>query len=340
MNKKDPDKIIIRMPNWIGDFVMATPLLTDLRKKFPNAEITAMCKEPLSELLKEDKDIDEVFSFTKLKSQFERKKQKRSIILKLKEGQYDLGVLTTNSFSSAWWFFKGNVQNRIGFAKDFRSFLLNKKIPFSKEVHLVETYKNLLTPLGIEVSDTLPRIFITEKEKIFAKELLSQRGVEDKDKVIGIHAGASYGPAKRWPDEKIFNLSKKLLETPSVKIVFVGDSSVTPLAKTLVRKLGDKIIDLTGTTSLRSLCSLISLFDVFVTNDSGPMHIAAALKVPLVAIFGSTSPTHTGPYKHGNVIYKNVACSPCYKRVCPIDFPCMKKIEVDRVYQTIKTLLK
>lgn len=336
----NPKKILIRMPNWIGDLVMATPLLTDLRKKFPDASITAMCKEPLSDLLKEDADIDELFSFKKPKSSFLHKERRRNIIQKLREGNYDLGILTTNSFSSVWWFYEGDVKNRIGFSKGIKTLLLNKRVPLPpNDEHLVETYKRLLTPLGISASKTLPRIYLKETEIDSARELLKQRNADKSCKLVGIHAGASYGPAKRWPEENFFQLAKILLLDPEMRVVFVGDEQVTPFAKKVARALGDKIIDLTGTTSLRGLCSLIKLCDVFVTNDSGPMHIAAALQVPLVALFGSTSPVKTGPYKHGETIFKNVACAPCFKRVCPINFPCMKKIGIDEVYEKIISLI-
>lgn len=336
-----PDKIIVRMPNWIGDLVMATPILTDLKNRFPRSEITVMCESPLCDLLKEDKDVDEIFSFTRERSRFLRRKEKRNIVAKLREGNYDLGILTTNSFSSAWWFWKGGVKNRIGFSKHFRRFLLNHTIPYPKEEqHQVVTYKQLIFPLGVPVSDTLPRLFLKDEEIACAKELLEQRGVTPDSKIIALSPGAAYGPAKRWPDEKFFRLTKSLLEIPHVNVVFLGDETVTPLAKSISRTLGDKVIDLTAATSLRMLCSLIKITDVFLTNDSGPMHIAAALKVPMIALFGSTSPKRTRPYMHGEVIYRKESCSPCYKRECPIDFPCMKKITVEEVYQKIQSLLQ
>lgn len=332
-----PKKIIVRMPNWIGDLVMATPILSDLRKKFPEAEITVMCQKPLSELLQEDPDINEIFAFEKLPCAFLRKVERRDVISRIREGKYDLGLLLTNSFSSAWWFYRGQVENRVGFSGHFRSLLLNNTPDLPKDIHQVEAYKHLLKPLGIPVSTTLPRIFLKDEEVKEAKELLEQRGAS-KHKVIGISPGAAFGPSKRWPEENFFALVEKLSKDPSLRIVIVGDSSVTPFAKKIVRAF-DSVIDLTGTTSLRMLCSIISLCDLFLTNDSGPMHIAAALKVPLIALFGSTSPQKTGPYKHGEILYKNVSCSPCFKRVCPIDFPCMKKITVKEVYQKVCSAL-
>lgn len=330
---EDPKKIIIRMPNWIGDLIMATPILTDLRDKYKNAEITVMCQKPLSELLQEDPSINEIFAFEKIPNAFLRKIERRDLIFRLREGNYDLGILLTNSFSSSWWFYRGGVKFRLGFPGHFRSYLLNSSPTPPENTHQVEVYKKLLESLGIPISNTLPRIFLRKEELNDAKTLLEQRGATNH-KLIGISPGAAFGPSKRWPEENFLALAKKLSSDPNVRVVFVGDSSVTPFAKKVVREL-DSVIDLTGATSLRMLCAIISLCDLFLTNDSGPMHIAAALKVPLIALFGSTSPEKTGPYKHGEVLYKKVSCSPCFKRVCPIDFPCMKKISVDEVYEKI-----
>jgi len=113
------ENILVRMPNWIGDLVMATPVLSDLRRSFPKASITAMCRSPIADLLKEDKSIDELFCFTKPLNDFVRR-QERDIISKIQAGKYDTGILLTNSFSSAWWFWQGKVKRRIGYSAHFR----------------------------------------------------------------------------------------------------------------------------------------------------------------------------------------------------------------------------
>lgn len=340
----EPKNIIVRMPNWIGDLVMSTVVLTDLRKRFPSAEITAMCKTPLSELLKEDQDINELFSFSRPKNRFLKRKERRDIIGKLRQGGYDLGILLTNSFSSAYLFWEGNVKNRVGFKGSFRSFFLDYPITVPKnkyEQHTILTYKALLEPLGITKSHSTPRLFLTDDEIQFAKELLHQRGFNERNTLIGIHPGAAYGSAKRWPKERFFQLAKKLIEQKDLYVVFVGDDSVSHFVKEISRALGKNIIDLTGATSLRTLCSIIKQCTLFLTNDSGPMHIASAFHIPLVALFGSTSKVMTGPYnKNSEVIDKEVSCSPCFKRECPIDFRCMMNITVDEVYEKIMKLLK
>lgn len=336
-----PSKIIIRMPNWIGDMVMATPILTDVRKAFPESHITAMCRGPIGDLLREDHDIDELFCFSKVSS-FGRRSEQRDIIEKLRRGKYDLGILLTHSFSSAWLFWQGRVMRRLGYKGNGRGFLLTDKMRLPKNVdvqHLVETYKMLLSPLGIPLSETKPRLFLTEKEIEDAKTLLQQLGISPQHQLVGINPGAAYGSAKCWLPDRFRKVTEKLLKNEDVRIIYFGDQASMPLVKEICQGL-PSVINLAGLTSLRELAALISLCTVLLTNDSGPMHIAAAVGTPLVALFGSTNEIVTGPYKTGKIIHKHVECSPCYRRVCPIDFKCMKQIETDEVYSEITQILK
>lgn len=324
--------IIVRMPNWIGDLVMATPVLVDLRKAFPDATITAMCRTPLCELLKEEKAIDELYCFTKPSNQFLRREDLRNIIAKVEDGKHDVGILLTNSFSSAWWFWQGKVKRRIGYAAHLRRLLLTDSVPYVKE-HQVLVYKRLLMTLNVPISDTAPRIIVTEKEVKESKELLYQRGYRDGKKIIGINPGAAYGSSKCWPADRFRALALKLLKETDATIVFFGDSST----KAICHGLPERVINLAGVTKLRELACLIKDCDMFVTNDSGPMHIAAAFGTPLVALFGSTDDMLTGPYGQSeSVINKRVECSPCFKRKCPIDFKCMNLISVDEVAEKVK----
>lgn len=335
-------RIIIRMPNWIGDLVMATPILADLRKTFKEAHITAMCKSPTSQLLEHDPHIDELFSFHKT-SGFRHHSEKRDIVQKIRDGKYDLGILLTNSFSSAWWFWQGGVKQRVGYRGQWRRFLLTQALPLPEKLttqHLVISYKMLLEPLQISLSDSKPTLYLENKEVDEAREHLAKKGVTKDHIIVGINPGAAYGSAKCWLPERFRDVTQKLLEDPSIIIVYFGDQNTTPLIKDICQNLPERVINLAGATSLRELASFIKLCDILLTNDSGPMHIAAALKTPLVALFGSTNEITTGPYKTGVVIHKHVACSPCYKRVCPIDFRCMKQIEVGEVLQKILEILR
>jgi heptosyltransferase-2 len=340
--KEIPKNVIVRMPNWVGDLVMATPILADLRLKYPKATITAMCQSNVAVLLKEDPNIDEIYSF-KRPSGWIHSHSHTEIIDYLHQGDYDLGVLLTNSFSSAWLFWKANVKNRIGYADHMRSLLLNKavKVPTNKESqHLVITYKELLAPLGIPISDNPPRLYISEEEDKAAKEHLKLLKISDKEIVIGINPGAAYGSAKCWLPDRFCMLTQRLIQSnPHVRVLYFGDNAGAPLVHQICKDLPESVTNLAGKTTLRELMALIQNCSVFLTNDSGPMHIAAALNTKLVALFGSTSSIKTGPYPQGVVVQKDVACAPCFKRVCPIDFRCMTKIEVDDVYNEIQKLI-
>jgi heptosyltransferase-2 len=337
----EPKNIIVRMPNWIGDLVMATPILSDLRKAYPQAHITAMCRSPICELLKENPEIDELFCFSKA-NRFGRRMERRNIIEKLRKGNYDLGILLTHSFSSAWWFWVGKVKNRLGYECNGRKFLLTQSLSFPQTIqtqHLVVTYKMLLEPLGISISDTPPHLYLTSKETQDARTLLRQQGIPDGAIIVGINPGATYGSAKCWLPERFREVTERLLEDKDIYIVYFGDQATTPLVKEICQGLSSRVINLAGETTLRELASLISHCDVLLTNDSGPMHIADAMGTPIVALFGSTSDVVTGPYRSGLLIHKHVECSPCYQRTCPIDFRCMKRIEADEVYEAVLKIL-
>lgn len=337
----EPRNLIVRMPNWIGDLVMATPVLADLKAEFPSARLTAMCRSPLSDLLLNDPSIDELFSFSKA-SGFERRKARRSVIDKLRAGGYDLGVLLTHSFSSAWWFWLGKVQNRIGYDCNVRKWLLTESLPFPKTLqnqHLVVTYKMLLAPLGIPLSDTPPCLYLNAEDVQVAQVLLLEHKVPKGVPLVGINPGATYGSAKCWLPERFREVTQKLLTHPDLHIVYFGDTSTMNLVREICASFPARVVNLAGQTSLKQLPPLISLCDVLLTNDSGPMHIADAVGTPLVALFGSTSEVITGPYQGATVIHKHVECSPCYERVCPIDFRCMKQIEVEEVYDAVRRTL-
>lgn len=339
-----PKNIIVRMPNWIGDAVMATPILADLRNHWKDAKITAMCQNPIGHVLLNDPNIDAIYNFNRPNGWI-HKLHRYDIIDSLQEGKYDLGVLLTNSFSSALWFMRGKVQNRVGFASGLRSLLLNKAVDFPKNKetqHQVITYKLLLQPLGIPLSLTPPKLYISPKEKEDAHQFLKLLGINlEKNIIVGINPGAAFGTAKCWPPERFESVTRQLLENPEVIVLYFGDASGTSLINDICKSLPpERVINLAGRTTLRELIALINSCSIILTNDSGPMHIAAALGVPLLALFGSTNEVKTGPYPQGKVIHKHVECSPCYKRICPIDFRCMKRISVDEVYTELKSMIE
>lgn len=336
MSINSPKNIIIRMPNWLGDAVMATPILQDLKIFWPQSSLQVLCHEGIHNLLQHNPYIDDFLVFSREKKR--KSEEKRRVLSLIRERSFDLGILVTRSFSSAWWFFRSGVRSRIGFQDHFRSPLLTTglAVPANEESeHQVITYKRLLEPLGIAQSLSVPELFVQKEELKAAKELLRQCGISDEHNVIGINPGAAFGSAKCWPEDRFIALTKALEKDPKNRVIYFADPSGKPLVDAICQKCSSNTVNLAAKTNLRTLIALISLSKVFVSNDSGPMHVAAALKTPLVAIFGSTNDVKTGPYGTATVIHKHVACSPCYRRTCPIDFRCMKSISCDDVLNAI-----
>jgi heptosyltransferase-2 len=337
---EDLQRFVVRMPNWLGDAVMATAALHDLKAHFPNSSITVAASHPIQELLLHDTAVDERIAFSRKAS--EKSKEKKRFTKLLQEKMYMAAILMTGSFSSAWQFFmaRKSFQKRIGFASHFRSLLLTDPIEEPpKGVHLVDCYKRLLQPLGIPISSTEPKLFVADYEKSEALDLLASHSISPRDRLIGINPGAAYGSAKCWPEESFRELTEKLLQNPAYKIVYFGDPGTKPVVDFITAGFPDRVVNLAAKTSLRQLIALIGCCSFFITNDSGPMHIAAALKRPLIALFGSTNEIKTGPYASmQHVIHKHVPCSPCYLRKCPIDFRCMRSITVDDVLREVSRL--
>jgi len=334
----------VRIPNWVGDVVMATPVFKLLKERFPNAKLTVMCQKNVYAVVQKDPHIDDFFAF-KRPSGWLHHKSHTEIVETIQTGEYDLGILLTNSFSSAWWFFRGNVKQRLGYKGHFRSLLLTQALPYPKNVesqHLVLTYQQLLEPLEIHpVQPEAPHLYLDQDEMNHAKETLRKFGYNFGESIlIGVNPGAAFGSAKCWLPERFREVTELLLRHPNLYVVYFGDPTGAPLVDQICHNAPERVINLAGKTSLRELIALINCCDMVLTNDSGPMHIAAALKKPLVALFGSTSDIKTGPYGGGKVIHKRVECSPCYKRVCPIDFRCMKKITVSEVCEELEGLFK
>ena len=333
-SKKQVQNIIVRMPNWLGDCVMASCIFKDIKNAYPNARITVMISSTLKSLIENDPHIDEVFSFTKPKSFLLQRQEHRDIVQTIKNGRYDLGLLLTNSFSSAWYFWQGDVKRRIGYSFFPRCLLLTDalKIPLQK-MHQVKLYKNLLSALDIPMSKSKPQLFVSKEEKNNLQEVLNSFGYVEGKKIVTINPGAAYGSAKCWLPDRFKLLAQKLAQK-DLFIVFVGDLKTDFLVRSICQDLPSNVINLSLKTNLSMLCALIERSDLLITNDSGPMHIGACFNTPLIALFGSTDVDKTGPYRENcSILNKKVPCSPCFKRTCPIDFPCMKLIEVDEVFK-------
>ncbi|GAB4535405.1 MAG: lipopolysaccharide heptosyltransferase II [Thermodesulfovibrionia bacterium] len=350
---KTIERILIRGVNWIGDSVLTLPAIRAIRKGFPDAHISILVKPWVSDIFKGNPHIDEIilYNISKLK-----------LIKGLRRRQFDMAILLQNAFDAGLIAWLSGIPERIGYRTDLRGPLLTKAIPVDSSIlkrHQVYYYLNLINSIGIETDDHQPYIHLMDDEREWARRLLNNSfNIEDgfplllTPPLIGLNPGATYGSSKRWLTERFAELIRRIVDELNGRVIIFGSPSEVRLVDEIIRELDtdnplpithytSRILNMAGRTTLRELIALISECDVFITNDSGPMHIASALSVPTVAIFGSTNPSTTSPFGEGNrVVYKGLPCSPCLKRECPEGhLRCMKDITVHDVFSALKEVI-
>jgi len=263
---------------------------------------------------------------------------------KIREYNFDAGLLLTNSFSSALLFFLAKIPQRWGYSRDNRGFLLTKGVPFKNQdesaSHQVNYYLNLISGLGFQISSPELILPLSPEEKDWPRKELSAAGYDPKKPLVILNPGAYYGPSKRWPASRFAKLASLLQKKNKAQIVIVGSAEEVELAESIASSMIKKPLNMAGKTNLRQLAELISLANLFITNDSGPMHITNALRVPLIAIFGPTDPRVTGPFHQpSTVIKKDAPCWPCSYRKCPFDHRCMMEIEPEEIFMASQNFL-
>jgi heptosyltransferase-2 len=332
-------KIIVRMPNWIGDAVMALPALESLKDNFPGAEISLAAREWTRGLFPPGSPGTAVLSLPDVRDLSGLKEANRM----LKALRFDVGLLLTNSFSSAFLFYTAGIPERWGYARDARGLLLTKKVAAKDSdgaLHQMDYYLNLISGLGLRPARRDISLRLTREETEKAERTLGEAGRDSRRPLVVINPGAHFGSAKRWPESRFLELANLFQKEASAEILLVGSEDESGLGEALASGMTRKPLNFVGKTTLRELMGLISLGRVCVTNDSGPMHIANALKVPVVAIFGPTDPASTGPFQQPSVVVKkDVPCWPCSYRKCPYDHRCMMKILPEEVFEAARAFL-
>ncbi len=339
-------KILIRGVNWIGDAVLTTPAIKAVHEAFPDAYIGLLVKPRVADIFKENPNINEIILYDE---KFNSIPGKLKLAGMLRARGFNSAILLQNAFDAALITWLSGIPERIGYRRDWRRFLLTKAVPVKKDIlkqHQVYYYLNLLKEsLNIEAKDTEPFIYLNKEEineaKILLKRSLNPTG---EAPLIGINPGAAYGSAKRWMPERFAELISRIINELNGKVVIFGSRSEAEIAKSLISHLSipaSNLLNMAGKTSLRQLSALISECDVMISNDSGPMHIASALLVPVVAVFGSTDMAITGPFGEGHkTISKNIPCSPCLERECPEGHvKCMTDITTDDIFSELQQIL-
>ncbi|MEW6162423.1 MAG: lipopolysaccharide heptosyltransferase II [Nitrospirota bacterium] len=343
MFHKSCKNLLVRGVNWIGDAVMTLPALKVLRKAIPEARISLLVKPWVSPIFEKDPNVDEIIIYD---AEYEGIIGKIKLSRMLRKKNFCAAVLFQNAFEAALITFLAGIKERVGYDRDGRGFLLTTAVSVPQDegkVHQINYYLNLLKQIGVKAEYSEPYIYLSLDERLSARKFLQDM----KRPIVGINPGATYGSAKRWFPERFAEVANWFIKDTNGSVVFFGGKSEVDISDEIFKKMNPELrtsnsmLSLTGKTSLRKLTSLISECDVFVTNDSGPLHIACAVGTPLVAIFGSTDPKLTGPVGYSNVVIPpDLSCSPCFERTCKSnDMRCMYAITSDDVYYGIKKLL-
>ena len=337
------NRLLIRSTNWIGDAVMTTPAVRAIRQNFPGARISLLAKPWVAPVFAHSPHVDEIIGFD---ANGRHKGFYGTIRLgrDLRTYGFDAAIFLQNAIEAALIAFLAGIPNRIGFDTDARRLLLTHPVRCTKaikSIHQTGYYLKMLEGAGLVTGSPSLELRVGAQDQHEAEQILSTHGITPGHRVVGLNPSATFGPAKQWLPERYAALGDRLNREHDAVILIFGGPSDRELGQTISRMMTAPAIDLSGRTSLGEAMALIDRCDGFVTNDSGLMHVAAALNTPLVAIFGSTNWTTTSPYSPtSRIVRVPIECSPCMQPVCPLGHHnCMKWVSVDMVFDAVKGLL-
>ena len=332
------NRILVRGVNWVGDTVLSYPAVQQLKTLFPHSHLAILVSNPLVDLWKTFPYVDEIIPFQKKKGMGSFRED-LNLSKSLRERKFDLSVILPRSFRSAFQIYMARIPIRIGYQDEGRSVFLTHGIHRTNEIlhfHRVQYFQKLVEPLGKVESILTSKIFLREEDRRWAEQLLKDSNLSDGRPLIGMNPSATYGLAKCWPPDRFGELGQRLCLKWEATLLLFGKEEERSVAEEILRTPGARGIDLTGQTNLLQLAALLERCRLLVTNDTGTMHVAAAVVTPVIALFGSTDHLVTGPWGEGHVVVKkDVPCSPCLKRVCSTDHRCMKLITVDEVEEAV-----
>jgi heptosyltransferase II len=321
-----PANILVRAPNWIGDAVMSTSFLAALPAQESGARVTVLAHQRAAPVFLHHPGVGRVITIG-------AKDPLWKTALGIRRERFDRAYILPLSLSSALIAWAAGIPERAGYDADCRGPLLTRRLRYDKagfrSRHLVEDYAALADAHG---QTKPPEVFLAGEEMRWAGEWLKGRGFTDAG-TVGFGPGAAYGPAKRWPMERWIELGRRLKQQGRRVLIF-GSFEESRLCKEIERNIGTTAVSLAGGTDLRQSAALIAQCRAFVTNDSGVMHLAAAVGTRVTALFGSTNPAWTGPWggRHA-VLTTKEPCSPCYARTCRYGhYNCLNKITVEDVW--------
>ncbi len=322
---------------------MSEPAISAVQRLFPGADITLLVKPAIAELFAHHPAIHRLLVYDD-QGRHAGLSGKWTLARVLRRHRFDLAILLQNAFEAGLLAFVAGIPRRYGYATDGRTLLLTDPVapaPREPSPHQVNYYWDLMKPFGAEGLPPDPRLVVTRQEELALAARLADVGIAPSDLLIGVNPGSTYGGAKRWiPDryaEAVNRLSERLesVRRTRIAVAILGARGEESLGRSIAQRIQAKSVVCSGQTTVRELMALAKRCQLLLTNDTGPMHIAAAFNVPTVAVFGPTDWRTTAPFggQFRLVRKKDVACAPCLLRECPIDHRCMTGVTVDDVYE-------
>jgi heptosyltransferase-2 len=325
-------RLLVRTPNWVGDAVLSLGALRDLRRhNFPGARLTVLAKPWVAPIYEAVAEVDAVIASVGVRAD-----------AKALRGGFDAAVLLPNSFAAAATVFLARIPERWGYATDGRGALLTRRARLSAALRgagEVYYYRAMLAGVGLEVSAS-PDCSLQCPEA-WSRQGAALLGTEAEGGWIGLNPGAFFGSAKRWIPARYAAAGDRLARESGGRVAIIGGAAERPLAEAIASAMQTPARVLTGSTTLADLVGVLAQLRLLVTNDSGPMHLAAALGVPVAAVFGPTDWRETAPRgESARVVREPVECAPCKLRECPIDHRCMRGVTVARVADEALALMQ
>lgn len=339
--------ILVSAPNWLGDTVMALPAIADVRRHFDGARLVVAARPAVADLFRLVPGVDDVVVLT-WKGRWWDRSALRADAVALGSIGADVAILLPNSFAAAWLVKRTAIPERWGYATDMRGRLLSRAVHRSRgSMHQGAYYQHLTSALGIPSGPLQPAVVVPRRAVDAARRLLLERGWDGERPFAVLAPGAAYGTAKRWIPSQVALLATDLVRQRNMTCVLVGstaDRATTALVRgSTAADARARVLDVAGSTTLEVLAGVFSLANVCVSNDSGAMHVAAAIGTPVAAVFGPTREHETAPLPcaggRTEVLTHPVWCRPCMLRECPIDHRCMTRITPARVFAAVDTLL-
>jgi heptosyltransferase-2 len=335
-------KILVRATNWLGDAVMSVPALQNLRTQFPEARISILARPWVAAIYAREPFCDELIPYGP-----QTVAEKYTAARSLRKGNFDCALLLQNAFEAGAVAWLAGIPVRIGYNRDARRFLLTHPIPVPKENEIPKHqrfyYLELLKRAGLipRYDDAPIRLSGIDAAAKAGHAFL--RPLIQSDTAIGVSPGAAYGGAKRWLPERFAEAAIQIARAENCAVIILGspaESEICEQVRTLITAAQLEAINLAGKTRLETLIEIAAACRLILTNDSGIMHIASALGVPTVTVFGATDDAATGPTGLlARIVREPVDCSPCLLRECPIDHRCMTRVDAARVAQTALEVL-